>query len=109
MRKNSRPPKLFEYFLQMIITLEDRESLVGDFEEMYHRISNGSGKVRALCWYILHIIKLVPSFLKNTIYWSITMYKNYLKIALRNIIKHKGYSFINIFIFFRPVHFLFFR
>ena len=25
------------------------------------------------------------------------MFKNYLKIALRNIIRHKGYSFINIF------------
>lgn len=96
MRKKSRPPKLFEYFLQMIISLEDRESLVGDFEEMYHRISNENGKVRALCWYLFHIFKLVPSFFKNTIYWSLTMFKNYLKIALRNIIKHKGYSFINI-------------
>jgi hypothetical protein len=25
------------------------------------------------------------------------MFKNYLKITLRNIMKHKGYSFINIF------------
>ena len=25
------------------------------------------------------------------------MFKNYLKIAWRNIVRHKGYSFINIF------------
>ena len=29
-------------------------------------------------------------------YWRIAMFKNYLKIALRNFFKHKGYSFINI-------------
>jgi len=32
----------------------------------------------------------------GAIFWEIKMIKNYLKIALRNIKKYKGYSFINI-------------
>jgi len=33
---------------------------------------------------------------KENGFWSITMLKNYLKISFRNLLKHKGYSAINI-------------
>lgn len=28
---------------------------------------------------------------------EVTVFKNYLKVAWRNLVRHKGYSFINIF------------
>jgi putative ABC transport system permease protein len=45
----------------------------------------------------LNFRKLATFFLSSAyLYWSVAMLKNYLKVILRNIRKHKGYSFINI-------------
>jgi putative ABC transport system permease protein len=82
--------------LQLIVPFPDQESLVGDFEEMYNLIVKEKGKIRALFWYGLHVIKLIPSFISQTIIWSFVMFKNYLKITFRNIKRHKGFSLINI-------------
>jgi len=95
-KKKSRPPKIFTLMLQRFVPFRDQESLLGDFEEMYHLIAEEKGKTRALFWYGLHIIKLIPSFISNTIIWSLIMFKNYLKITFRNIKSHKGFSLINI-------------
>jgi putative ABC transport system permease protein len=35
-------------------------------------------------------------FMTNILYWRLVMFKNFIKITLRNIRRHKGYSFINI-------------
>ena len=42
-------------------------------------------------------IKRKPTQYPKTYSYSPTMLQNYFKIALRNLLKHKGYSFINIF------------
>ena len=96
MKKKSRPPKIFSFLLQQVVSFKDQESLLGDFEEIYHMLAEKKGKVRALLWYGLHIIKLIPSFISSTIMWSLIMFKNYLKITFRNIKRHKGFSLINI-------------
>jgi len=96
MKTCGRSLKLLEFLLKNIIPFQDQENLTGDFGEMLERISRQSGKVRALIWYAFQIIKLLPPYFKNYIYWSLTMVKNYLIIALRNIKKYKAYSFINI-------------
>ncbi|UCE42743.1 MAG: ABC transporter permease [Candidatus Aminicenantes bacterium] len=96
MSKHDRPLKILEILLENIIPFEDQENLVGDFEEMFERISTQKGKTVAIIWYIFQICKLIPSYFRNYMYWSMTMIKNYLKITFRNIKKYKSFSFINI-------------
>jgi putative ABC transport system permease protein len=96
MKNCNRSLKLLEFLLKNIIPFEDQENLTGDFEEMFERIYRQGGKARALLWYVFQIVKFLPTYLKNYFYWSFSMVKNYLIIALRNIKKYKAYSFINI-------------
>jgi len=53
-------------------------------------------KFKTKAWYWSRVIESIPSLIMDKIYWRFTMIKNYLKIALRNFQRHKGYSFINI-------------
>jgi len=95
-KKRNNPPRILEVFLNAFLSPEDRESLLGDFNEMYDRILKESGVIRARFWYVFHILKLMPAYVGNKIYWSYEMFKNYLKIGIRNLKKFKSFAFINI-------------
>lgn len=69
---------------------------LGDFEEVYHYLSETDGLRRAAWWYWLQSMKSILPFIKTTIYWGGTMFRNYLKVALRIIHRQKGYSIINV-------------
>ena len=58
--------------------------------------SQKEGDHKARRWFRREVWKSLPGFLKNSLYWRIAMFKNYLMITLRNIRSQKGYSFINI-------------
>ncbi|MDH5706771.1 MAG: ABC transporter permease, partial [Candidatus Aminicenantes bacterium] len=47
-------------------------------------------------WYWIQLMYWIPLILFHSILWSLTMFKNYLKITLRNLRRQKGYAFINI-------------
>ena len=94
--KRNRSLKMLETLLSHVVPFEDRENLAGDFEEMHERISFKRGKTMAQLWYVFQILKLLPSYFKNYFIWSTNMFRNYLRIALRNINKYRAYSFINI-------------
>ncbi|HSG29774.1 MAG TPA: ABC transporter permease, partial [Candidatus Krumholzibacterium sp.] len=69
---------------------------LGDLEERYNRIASKSGKPRADSWYWSQVAFAFPGFLTNLIYWSVIMFRNYFKVTIRNIARHKWYSTINI-------------
>ncbi|MBD3413645.1 MAG: FtsX-like permease family protein [Candidatus Aminicenantes bacterium] len=83
-------------FLFFLLPVNEKESLIGDFDEIFEEKEREKGKVGALIWYWTQIMLLVSSYIKESIYWSLVMIRNYLKIAFRNLTRHKGFSFINI-------------
>jgi putative ABC transport system permease protein len=93
--KRAEAPKLAERILSILFSSR-KIGILGDTEEEYRMILSKKGRFRADMWYVWQIFRPLPFFIRSTIYWGFEMFKNYLKIALRVIKRHKGYSFINI-------------
>ncbi len=94
--KTGNPPKIALWLLNLVVQESDRRFVIGDFFEIYRSIEKREGFRKAYFWLWIEILRSLPDFVSNTIYWRFAMVKNYIKIAVRNILKQKGYSFINI-------------
>ncbi|MFA9453575.1 MAG: ABC transporter permease, partial [Candidatus Aminicenantaceae bacterium] len=90
------PPRLAQKILRHMLLEEEIYEKLGDFEEGYHSILRIKGPQAARAWYRLQVLRLIPAVFNNIIYWSLTMFKNYLKITLRQFRRHLGYSLINV-------------
>ena len=95
-KKSFKPPRIAERLLRSILPDRGWDTPLGDFEEFYHQMSKEKGAFHAHLWYWSQVFKLIPAKMGNSLYWRIIMMANYLKIALRNMRRHKIYSFINI-------------
>jgi len=95
--KIKKVPRVARWILKRFVNRIEHETLIGDLDEMYNINAVGLRTSRAHVWYWIQIAKAIPVFFINSIYWGATMFKNYLKIALRHLKMNKAYSFINIF------------
>jgi putative ABC transport system permease protein len=75
----------------------EKHSIFEDFEETFFEIMKSEGRFKAKCWYWGNSLKSVVGYLKLIVSWRFTMLRNHLKIAYRNFVRHKLYSFINVF------------
>ncbi len=96
MTQRKHPPIILEFLLRQLSSFPHDESLPGDFAEIFDRILKEKGRTKAFLWYLFHVLKLIPSFLENRIYWSVDIVRSYTKVAFRNFIRHRGFSLINI-------------
>ena len=95
-QKHRRPPHMAEWLLGRMAKTGEEFSAKGDFEEEFAIIAEESSRFRASAWYWLQVLIYLPSFFKSSFFWSLVMLINYLKVALRNLRKNKGYAVINI-------------
>ncbi len=99
---HARPPEWPLKVLRFFVKEEYLEEIEGDMEEIFldnvEQLSLRKAK-RIYTWEMIKLLR--PSLLKNLksspTFNHYAMYKNYFKIAWRNLIKKKAYSFINIF------------
>lgn len=95
-KKGPAPPVLAAWILSRITRGEERLSILSDFSEIYEELIFEEGTFNAKKWYWTQVLKSIPMFVINHSYWRFVMFKNYVKIALRNIKRNKIFSFINI-------------
>ncbi|MDF7815966.1 ABC transporter permease [Runella sp. MFBS21] len=104
----NKPPAWLDALVKRFLPSELYEELLGDLHEQFAFQAEEIGVQKARWMYFFEVIRFCrPYFLKrrfradskySTSYtYSPAMIRNYFKIAFRNLLKHKGYSFINIF------------
>ena len=96
-RISSNPPRSAEKILRKMKKTSDEFSFLGDMNEEYSNRYEKKGELKARFWYWGQILINFPAFLKDSIYWSYQMLRNYLLITFRNIKRNKGFSLINVF------------
>lgn len=96
-KKKYHSPILARLLLKLMSVYHEDHSIVEDFEETFSEIRHSQGKFKAKTWYWGNTLKSIPEYLRLVVTWRFIMLKNYLKIAYRNFLRHKLYSFINVF------------
>jgi ABC-type antimicrobial peptide transport system permease subunit len=104
-KNHPHPPRWADCLLEWFVAPHLREDLQGDLYEIFQKQTEQVGLARAkraYAWAVLHY--LTPFFFKRQpeqypqpFFLTPAMIRNYFKIAFRNLISHKVYSFINIF------------
>jgi putative ABC transport system permease protein len=96
MRNAAGPPRLARWLLDRLSGWGEDYGAAGDFEEFFRAqaAEGGIRRARRGCW--RQVGAALPGYLLNSVIWSEAMLKHYFRIGVRNLRKHKGYSFINI-------------
>ncbi|MFC1493131.1 ABC transporter permease [candidate division KSB1 bacterium] len=94
--KSISPPFLAKWILNHFSYNRLDNVFIGDLDEDYGRIYSEKGRMSAYFWYWMQTLNSLPDLIKHSLEKGIMMFKNYLKISLRNIKKHKVFSLINI-------------
>ncbi|MCP4724988.1 MAG: hypothetical protein GY863_08135, partial [bacterium] len=82
---SKRPPLIARWLLTGMIDNNVIYSASGDVEEGYNSVFIKWGRIAAFFWFWMQVLLCLPKYLRNSTYWSMIMFKNYLKITLRNI------------------------
>lgn len=100
--KIHKPPKLARRIFNWYCNDLLREEIEGDLEERFWDHCDQYGLRRARVKYWLNVMKffrwhtLRPRNSRSFTQNNITMFRNYFKIAFRNALKHRSYTFINL-------------
>ena len=99
MKNNGKiePSKATRWLFRKIFPDGGYDTTVCDLEESYREVVKERGLFFAKTWYWFQVLAALYFFICLQIRGSLSMFKHHLKISIRNLRRHKGYSFINIF------------
>ncbi|MDR7264480.1 ABC-type antimicrobial peptide transport system permease subunit [Dyadobacter sp. BE32] len=100
----NNPPKFADWLLSLFCHPEQVEEVQGDLQERFQKCAARSGVRRAKFRYTLEVLGFARFIFKQrrrasqyqTQIFSFGMLTTYLRISWRNLLKAKGYAFINI-------------
>jgi len=95
-KRYHKPSRFAWWILEKLSVYSQRYFIKEDLEEEYLNLCQTQGKRKARRWLWRQTLLAVGFYVKYLFSWRNLMLKNYLKITIRNIKRHKGYSFINI-------------
>jgi putative ABC transport system permease protein len=98
--KKNRPPKWADNLLEWYCAPQFIEEIQGDLHEAFYRRCDKGGRFRARLQFILDVVRSfsIRTFDKSILQSinSSAMFKNYLIIAFRNLLRKKAFSLVNI-------------
>ncbi len=89
-------PKILTFLFRLILPERIRNTAIGDYEEIYANLYDSKGRINAHSWLWSQIFRSIPGYFIDQIRRNNIMFKNYLKVAVRNLTRQKGFSFISI-------------
>lgn len=96
---NQTPPQWAIFFLSWFCREELLEEIEGDLKEVYEEDLSRMNRFKAGMFYSVRVLSFFKlsniQFVKSGT--NLMLWKNYLLIANRNLIKHKGYTIFNLF------------
>ncbi|MEQ1584809.1 MAG: ABC transporter permease [Cyclobacteriaceae bacterium] len=99
--KKIQPPHLAKRLLERVLREDLTEEVLGDLEEKYSSTLKNHSASKAKMNYWFEVINYLRPFAIRKInsyhYMNHGLFQNYFKVGIRNILKYKTFSFINIF------------
>ncbi len=93
---NNAPPYLCKRIFKFFIPEYDWPYFFGGIDEVYCGIRCTKGKFLADIWYWIQLTKSLPSLFSKKTGGFFIMLKNYFKTGIRTLVRHKGFSTLNI-------------
>lgn len=90
------PPRFSRKLLDRLAHSGERATIAGDLDEYYFELENLRGRASARLWFRLQVLRTVPKLLIFSMKWSLIMLRNHLKLALRALVRRKGFSLLNL-------------
>ena len=89
-------PRLIHCLFKAVLPDGDARNLLGDYQEIYTLIRHEKSRCAANFWIFSQWIKSCPLYGWEHIRWSLIMFNNIVRTAIRRLSKQKGYSILNI-------------